>query len=67
MVLKYSKDGFPYREPPYSKEELREIESTLYNPPASIYRGPRSPPSRTGPQGSEEQQPGEARPEPRLP
>jgi hypothetical protein len=39
MVLKYSKGGAPYREPPYSPEELREIERTLYGPPITVVRG----------------------------
>ena len=34
MVLKHSKDGLPYREPPYSKEELRELEARIYKTPS---------------------------------
>lgn len=33
MVKRYSKDGFPYREPPYNREELAEIEKTAYSAP----------------------------------
>jgi hypothetical protein len=29
MVLKYSESGHPYREPPYSKEELRDLEARI--------------------------------------
>ncbi len=29
MVLRYSKDGFPYREPPYTDEEWTEIERRM--------------------------------------
>jgi hypothetical protein len=38
MVLKHNKNCFPYREPPYSKEELRELEARIYKTPISITR-----------------------------
>ena len=38
MVLKHSKDGLPYHEPPYSKEELRDLEARIYQTPVSITR-----------------------------
>ena len=50
MILKYDKYGTPYQEPPYSEEELREIERTLYGPPIAIVRGPRGSPPSAGPE-----------------
>jgi hypothetical protein len=38
MVLKHSKDGLPYHEPPYSKDELRDLEARIYQTPVSITR-----------------------------
>jgi hypothetical protein len=38
MVLKYSDSGRPYREPPYSKEELRDLEARIYKTPICITR-----------------------------
>ena len=38
MVLKHSKDGLPYHEPPYSKAELRDLEARIYQTPVSITR-----------------------------
>jgi hypothetical protein len=64
MVRKYDKYGTPYLEPPYTKEELREIERTLYDPPVTVVRGPR-PESR--PPGQEEQRPAKLRPASKRP
>jgi hypothetical protein len=36
MVLKYSESGHRYREPPYSKDELRDLEARIYQTPVSI-------------------------------
>jgi hypothetical protein len=50
MVLRYTKEGHPYGEPLYSKEEIREIERTLYATPKTItqtyarVQGPEHPP-----------------------
>jgi hypothetical protein len=37
MVLKYSVEGLPYREPPYTKAEMLEMEKHMYGPPIAIY------------------------------
>ena len=48
MVLRYSKNGFPYRTPPYSKKEIAQIEAEgFYATPTGIIRaGPRGEPTR---------------------
>ena len=53
MVLRYSKNGFPYRTPPYSKKEIAQIEAEgFYATPTGIIRaGPRGErPQKTAPQ-----------------
>jgi hypothetical protein len=37
MVLRYAKDGSPFREPPYTKKEIAEIEG-FYGTPIGITR-----------------------------
>lgn len=55
MVLKHSKDGLPYHEPPYSKDELRDLEARIYQTPVSITR----------PVGQSPQTPAAGSPQPR--
>jgi hypothetical protein len=51
MVLKYSEDGYPYHEPPYTWNELRELEGRFNAPPVAVYRGkPTPPPPNEDPQ-----------------
>lgn len=51
MVLKYSEDGYPYHEPPYTWMELRELEGRANAPPVAVYRGkPTPPPPNEDPQ-----------------
>ncbi len=38
MVLKYI-DGVKYREPPYTEEELADLEWRIYQPPVTILWG----------------------------
>jgi hypothetical protein len=38
MVLKYSKSGAPYRDPPYTAEEQEMLDRAAHGPPIAIYR-----------------------------
>jgi hypothetical protein len=41
MVRKYTKDGYPYDEPPYTEEELEDLYRRLDGGPVAIvYSGP---------------------------
>jgi hypothetical protein len=64
MARKFDKYGTPYLSPPYTKEEVREIERTLYDTPITVVRGPRS--DSRAPAASE-QRPAKARPSRRRP
>jgi hypothetical protein len=64
MVLKYSEDGYPYHEPPYTWMELRELEGRANAPPVAIYKGKPTdppPPPSAGPQQPESAAPQRAR------
>jgi hypothetical protein len=42
MVIRYTKDGSPYRSPPYSRAEWEEMGRGLNNPPISYFSSRRS-------------------------
>jgi hypothetical protein len=63
MVIKYSKGGTPWHEPPYTKEELRELESRVYGAPVAIASA-RATGERLRKEMFQKPQPGEAEPEP---
>lgn len=39
MVIRYSKDGYPYEEPPYNDEDVEEMEKWVNLPPIAVFRG----------------------------
>lgn len=44
MALRHTKDGHPYQVPPYTKDEVREMERAgLYAAPISVARRPVEP------------------------
>lgn len=52
MVTKYSKNGTPYNEPPYSEEEERELDAFIDLPPVVVIRT--HPDQRRAPREEEE-------------
>jgi hypothetical protein len=65
-VVRYTKDGSPYRVPPYSRAEWEEMMRTINNPPISYLRSCRAAQS---PQDQEppEPPPADTRPERKQP
>jgi hypothetical protein len=61
MVIRYTKDGSPYRSPPYSRAEWEEMQRGINNPPISYFSSRRSaqPPQDQAPSGP---QPADIRP-----
>jgi hypothetical protein len=53
MVIRYTKDGSPYRSPPYSRAEMKEMWRGINNPPISYFSHRRSaqPPQDLEPPG----------------
>jgi hypothetical protein len=66
MVIRYTKDGSPYRMPPYSRAEMEELRRGINNPPVSYFSSRRSaqPPQDQEPPASP---PAGIRPERRRP
>ena len=59
MVIKYSDNGLPWEEPPYTWERGRQLEKAGNAAPVSITRAPRAAPQPQPPQAKPRERPDE--------